>query len=220
MKTTSLMAGASRFAHFAGLSRSASRRASDDEDTTDCAAQDGDDDADDMPSDDEPKTKKGKKSRRAAEDDCKDDNADDKDASEGGDDDTDEEPKARGKKSKRAADDECDEDEDDDKQEMTGRSSAASARRRERARCAAIFANKAAVNNIPLAASLAFETTMTRQEAIAVLKGQEGRAPAPSRSSREARNPDLSTNDGPDPSKPKAGAAWGRSFTKLGVAPR
>ena len=57
---------------------------------------------------------------------------------------------------------------DDDQGEMTGKSAAASARRRERSRCAAIFASKHAVNNVPLAASLAFETTMTRGEAIAI----------------------------------------------------
>jgi len=77
---------------------------------------------------------------------------------------------------------------EDDDEEMRGKSEAASARRRERARCAAIFACRHAARNPVLAANLAFNTTMTRQEAIAVLR----ETPAASNDNgRSARNPDL-----------------------------
>ena len=58
----------------------------------------------------------------------------------------------------------------DPRDEMTGYSEIAAARRRERARCAAIFATKAAGANPALAAHLAFNTTLTRSEAIRALK--------------------------------------------------
>ena len=239
MKTSHLMAGASRFAHFAGLSRKSSRAAAEDDQTDDDGkgAEEDDDGKDAEDEDDGPGETKGKKGRKAkrAEDDDSDEGDEPKSkgkkskrAVDDDDDDDDEEPKAKGKKSRRAAEDDDDGDDeeaedDDDKQEMTGRSAAASARRRERARCAAIFAHKSAANNVPLAMSLAFDTTMTRQEAIAVMRGQAKRstgASASARSSREARNADLGASDEPGGNKPKAGATWGRSFTKLGVAPR
>ncbi len=63
-----------------------------------------------------------------------------------------------------------DEDDDDSDEEMRGKSASAVARRRERARCASIFACAAAGANPALAAHLAFNTTMTRSEAIGTLK--------------------------------------------------
>lgn len=82
----------------------------------------------------------------------------------------------KAKKAKKEEDDEACEDEDDES-EMRGDSEAAQARRRENARCAAIFASPAAAKNPALAASLAFDTRMTRKEAIAVL-ANGGVAPA------------------------------------------
>ena len=237
MKTTSLMAGASRFAHFAGLSRSSARKAAeDDQDDKGARAEDDDEDkgADDD-DDADTKGKKGKRSRAKADDGDDGDDGDDKSSKRGSkasDDDDDgkdaedeDEPKSKGKKSRRASEDDDDEDaeEDDDKEEMTGRSAKAAARRRERARCSAIFAHKSAAHNVALAASLAFDTTMTRQEAIAVMKGQAGRADdreEPRHASRERRNPDLGASHGADETRKKPGASWGRAFTKVGVAPR
>ena len=45
----------------------------------------------------------------------------------------------------------------------------ASARRRERARCASIFASEHAAANVEMAAHLAFQTSLTRSQAIALL---------------------------------------------------
>lgn len=62
------------------------------------------------------------------------------------------------------------EDGQDPPEEMTGKSGAAQARARERARCAAIFGCKAAGANPALAAHLAFNTALPRGAAIAALK--------------------------------------------------
>lgn len=59
---------------------------------------------------------------------------------------------------------------DDPHDEMTGRSVAAAARRRERDRCAAIMGCEAAADDLQLAAHLAFNTRLTRHEAIARLE--------------------------------------------------
>ncbi|TAL89279.1 MAG: hypothetical protein EPN62_08755 [Candidimonas sp.] len=72
---------------------------------------------------------------------------------------------------------------------MHGKSSAADARRRERARCAAIFGCKAAGRNPVLAATLAFNTSMGRNEAISVLQNTTA-AYSPS-ATRGQRNPSL-----------------------------
>lgn len=81
------------------------------------------------------------------------------------------------------------EDEDDDPQEMFGDSVAARARRVERARCAAIVHSGAACRNPVLAANLAFKTTLSIDEAVAVLEN----APVviSHASTRSERNPSL-----------------------------
>ncbi|MBR8234609.1 hypothetical protein K6W26_23115 [Burkholderia sp. AU42008] len=95
-----------------------------------------------------------------------------------------------GKKGNRAADekDDPDADDDDDEEEMRGNSASAKARRRERMRCATIMGSAAAGKNPVLAANLAFNTSMTRKEALAVLQG----TPAPAAAAPTARrNPQL-----------------------------
>src|SRR5690242_20243760 len=95
-----------------------------------------------------------------------------------------------GKKGKRAADDKEDPaaDDDDDEEEMRGNSASAKARRRERMRCATIMGSAAAGKNPVLAANLAFNTSMTRKEALTVLEG----TPAPAAAAPVARrNPQL-----------------------------
>lgn len=95
-----------------------------------------------------------------------------------------------GKNGKRAADDDKDPDadDDDDEEEMRGSSASAKARRRERMRCATIMGSAAAGKNPVLAANLAFNTSMTRKEALAVLEG----TPAPAAAAPVARrNPQL-----------------------------
>lgn len=66
--------------------------------------------------------------------------------------------------------DDGDEGGDDPDSEMRGRSAAAAARRRERARCAAILAHPAASLRADYAGHLAFNTRLSRREAIALLK--------------------------------------------------
>ena len=60
--------------------------------------------------------------------------------------------------------------EEDPEDEMAGESVAAQSRRRERARCAAIFADAAAARAPALAAHLAFETALPRAAALATLQ--------------------------------------------------
>ena len=68
--------------------------------------------------------------------------------------------------------------EHDSKDEMHGCSLVATARRRERARCAAIFASPAAAAHLALAANLAFKTRMTRGDAVALLEASVGESTA------------------------------------------
>jgi hypothetical protein len=68
--------------------------------------------------------------------------------------------------------------------EMMGNTLQARARARERKRCAAIFADAAADANLGLAATLAFQTTLPRDQAIKVLRAG-GVAPG-------SKKPDLS----------------------------
>lgn len=183
-----LSAGAASFAHLAGIGRTSAARAEDDEDR--------------RPEDDD-----DKKESRAEGDDPKDDDDEDK--------------KESRRRARRAEDDDDDEraedddgDDDSDKEEMRGRSPIARARSRERARCSAIFMSRHAAGNPAMAAELAFNTTLSRKEAIAVLAA----APAqfvPSRSGRAERNPRLGPGGEMMPSSSQAVAqSWDRAFGK------
>ena len=193
MSIRSLAARGLSFAHLASLSTKAAK-AEDDEEKKDARAEgDGDDEekkdrddgdakADDGDDDKKDDDQKSSKAKSKAESD------DDEDAEEGDED-------------KEKA-----EDDDDGDEEMRGKSAVARARLREQARCAAIFASKAAARNPVLAANLAFKTRMTRSEAIATLEG----TPAPASAahvSRSARNPNLGIDGGAKPSRQQALAA-------------
>lgn len=211
-----LLGGASRFAHLAGITRldteddepkgKTSKKADEDESEDDepkgkKSKADGDPDQYPDEDDNEPK---GKKSKSADEDD------DDKSADE-----DDDEPK--GKKSKASDDEDCEDDDDDE--EMRGKSAVAQARRRERARCAAIFAQPGAALNPELAASLAFETSMTRQEAIKILKRQRAPSASSGSSERQSRNARLGPGGEGSLSGAKAlSASWEHAKQKAGVA--
>lgn len=218
MKTTSLMAGASRFAHFAGLTRSSRRAAEDEHDDKPGASAEEDEDEKDASEDDCDDDKPaGKRSRRAEDDD------DRKDASED-DDDKGDDDKPAGKRSRRAEDDEDGKD-DDNRDEMKGSSAEAKARRRELARVVHIITHKAAVNNPVLALSLACETRMTRKEAVAVLKSQPVAASADagnrhSRHERQGRNVPLGSDASAPSGKQALDASWGAAFAKVGVKTR
>jgi hypothetical protein len=190
--------------------------------------------SDDKPDNDDD-SGKGKKGKRASDDDDDDQQQDREDGdskkgqrAEGGDSDEDDEDdegdegddSGKGKKGKRASDDDDDEraeEDDDDEEEMRGKSASARARRRERARCAAIFASKGAGRNPVLAANLAFETTMTRSQAIAVLN----KSPSPGASGQTRRNPNLGAGGGQNVTSEQAVAAsWDVAFAKAGAKPR
>lgn len=115
----------------------------------------------------------------------------------------------------KAEHDEPDGDEDPDK-EMRGNSPIAAARRRERARCAAIFASPAAGRNPVLAAKLAFTTSMPRTEALAVLEGTPAPAAA-ANPARAARNPQLGAGgERQTDTRAAAAAGWDKAFAKYG----
>ncbi|WP_175811044.1 hypothetical protein [Burkholderia anthina] len=194
------------------------------------ARAEGDDDRDDRNDrdDDSGKGKKGKRADGGDDDDDDDDdgqNRENGDSKKGkhaeGDDDRDDDS-GKGKKGKRAdgGDDDDDDDDDDgdraendddDEEEMRGKSASARARRRERARCAAIFGCKAAAKNPVLAANLAFNTSMTRQQAIQVLND----TPAPQATYGSRRNPNLGAGGEQSQSREQAAASsWDRAFAK------
>jgi hypothetical protein len=178
MKTNFRLAGAAApFAHLLGLSRRGEKSAA-----HLAKRAEGEDDEDE----------KKKDARRAEKDDerCEDDERDDdkeaeeKEKDEGETDDgeeveDDDKKTKRSKKAKgkRAEDDDKDKDkdadvdgeDDDPDEEMRGRSPLAKARRRERARCKAIFSTAAAAERPDVAASIAFDTALTRTEAVALL---------------------------------------------------
>ncbi|TAM50222.1 MAG: hypothetical protein EPN57_20595 [Paraburkholderia sp.] len=143
---------------------------------------------DDTPPADDKDGKKGKAEGDDQENNDQDrDNGDSKKGKAG--DDTPPADDKDGKKSKAEGDDkDPDADDDDDEEEMRGSSASAKARRRERMRCATIMGSAAAGKNPVLAANLAFNTAMTRKEALAVLEG----TPAPAAAAPAARrNPQL-----------------------------
>lgn len=199
-KTPAAKAGsAMTFAHLASVSARAS-----------------DDDKDDGDGDGDPKDKKDAKADGDDTPDKKDD--DDGKGAKGskaeGDDKDPEDDRDDGKTSKAKAGEDSDPDaEDEDKdEEMRGNSAAASARRRERERCAAIFGSKHAEGRAPLAAHFAFNTTLSRSEAIAALAATPATAQPGARAAhpgRSANNPSVSGQGAPAPSGQKSiDASW------------
>lgn len=180
---TSLLATAASFAHLLGRPVSAARRAEDDD-----KQREGESDED---------FKKRRESAQAKDDDLvqgdeetdEDFDARKKAADEDKkrDDETDDEHDARvkankarrAKRAKAEEEGQDDEEGDDESDDADMRKAAARGNRlRERARCAAIFADKAAGKNPALAATLAFCTDLPRSQAIAVLRAGGVAAPA------------------------------------------
>ncbi|OOG61441.1 hypothetical protein B0E46_15810 [Rhodanobacter sp. B04] len=156
---------AAPFAHLLGLAA----RAEDDDERKQKSDESDDDYAKRMEKLDEDEAKKAEDDKKKddeakkAEDDKKKDDEAKKARKEAGEEDDE--------------DDEKDDKEDDEKESRRGR--AKSARRRERSRCAAIFASPSAAGIPHVAANLAFNTNMSRKEAIAVLQSVAVSQPQP-----------------------------------------
>lgn len=202
---TNLLGGAMGFAHLAGIGLGSKAKKAkgkaEDQDDEKPGAEDDDEDA--------PKGKKAKKAKGKAEDDTDDE---DKPDAEGDEDDASAEEDDEDKPDASAEDED---EEDAPPPRSKGKKATAEFRRgvaAERKRCAAIFGAKSAAANVPLAASLAFETGMSADAAIRVLKGQP--APSSAGADRSRRNPDL----GADPGAQGSGGAkkaWGAAIDKV-----
>lgn len=217
MTKRNLLGGASRFAHFVGLSRTALRASEEDDRREDAEDEDEDKEAsEDDDTDPKPGSKRGKRSKAEDDDDDKEaSEEDDSDPEEGGDD-------KQGKRGRKAEDEDDKEAADDDEDEMKGKSAVASARRREQARISHIITHQAAARNPVLALSLACDTRMTRKEAVAVLRSTPAAADQGAsrhaRPDRQGRNAQLG-NDAPAlKGKAAVDASWGTAFAKAGVA--
>jgi hypothetical protein len=202
------VAGALSFAHLAGLGRGKAKAADDEndkdrdhEDVTDGAKKGKKAEAE-GPDDDDKDNKDGGARGENDDGDSRADGGADSDRNDGDGDEKDD------KKSKKAAADDGDGDPDD---EMRGNSAAAQARRREQARCAAIFASPAAARNPVLAANLAFKTRQSRAEALAVLEGTPGAVNT--NADRQLRNPRVGAAGAAGlTSKQAVDQSWDRAF--------
>lgn len=192
MSIATRLVGKLSFAHLASR-RPAAASASAEGDTPEDEDKKPDAESDEPDAEDDDKKPDAKGAADTVEDDGEDDDGQDDKAS--------------------AEHDEPDGDEDPDK-EMRGNSPIAAARRRERARCAAIFASAAAGRNPVLAAKLAFNTAMPRDEALAVLEGTPAPAAA-ANAARAARNPQLGVGgERQTDSRAAAAAGWDKAFAK------
>lgn len=208
MTLRTLAARGLSFAHLTSFGARSSR--AEDDTNDDDPDKKGADDDQDKPKDDDQNGSKGKKGR-AVDDDNGDDNDKDRD-----------DPDSKRGKAKGADDDDDTDAEDDeldaedDEDEMRGKSASARARRRERARCAAIFASKAAARNPEMAANLAFNTSLTRKEALALLRSAPAQGADNGSRTRAARNPNLGAGgDVQRSSAQQVSAGWERSFDKV-----
>ncbi len=157
---------------------------------------------------DDNKEKSKKAKSRAEEDDKDKEDAEDDDQDDNKDDD-----KKDGKKAKSRADDSDDDDDDADAEEEDDddddKDKKKDAKKAERDRCAKIFASEYAAGRPALAASLAFNTSLSAKAAIAVLAGAGVEAPAGRKSLDERMQQVKSVKIGPD------GSPEGKSASAL-----
>lgn len=146
------------FAHLIGNGVNAARRAKRADEQDDDRQDDENPGADDDDDDADAKGAKGKGAKEGDESEDGDCCEDEEDAA----------PKSRKKAKGKRADDDSDDPDGDEDDEADPQARAA--RKRERARCAAIFGSKSAGKRPDLAAHLAFNTGLPRREAIGLLK--------------------------------------------------
>ena len=220
-KFRSSVASALSFAHLAGLNFKSSKAKGEDSD-------DNEQKKGSKADEDEQETDK-KKGRRAQKEDESDD-----DYADYNDDQDEKDKKSKSAKSAKADDDDEDADDDgddddikeknddDDEDEMRGKSAAAGARRRERSRCAAIMGSKHAGSNVVLAANLAFNTSMTRKQALAVLRDTPSTAANGRNLDRSARrNPSLGAGGEQSPNSTAAvTSSWDRAMSRVNPSRR
>ena len=184
MALKSSLLGGTSFAHLVGLTRPAaaapiapSATKAEDEGAEEEDARAENDEAENPEEDDPKKGKRAKKAKKKPEDDREDTGEEDTDG-----------------------------DDDSDGEEARADSPHYAARQRERARCASIFRDAAAAGNPALAAQLAFGTSLSRSEAVAVLK-TGGTAATPRRSLNDRMQSAAIPAVGPDAPSPAAQGA-------------
>lgn len=126
---------------------------------------------------DEEKSRKARKAKGRAEDDDRNDDAEDDDRKDDAEDDDRKDDAEDDGDDVDAADDDSTEPEDDDGDDRKDDKASRQARQAERRRCARIFGSKFAVNNVALAASLAFNTGMSSAAAVDVLRSNRPQQP-------------------------------------------
>ena len=246
MTKPAMMAGASRLAHFAGLGARRARSAEDDRDegAKGRRADEDEDGAGDQDDDERRDAKSKAKSKRGARRADEEDGDDERDPDKDGDDDTgakrsrnsraaeddddkgdDDRRDAKSKRGARRADDGDDEEaeDDDDEREMNGRNAAAGARRRERARCVAIFeATAEAMGNPALldSALLVMESSIGRHRAIRRIDRAARNAKSTNQSERRsAGNPRLGSDTPPSGNSAAAAAVgWEKAIASATFA--
>jgi hypothetical protein len=107
-------------------------------------------------------------------------------------------------------------DDDTDREDARNAGPSGRAYRRGIARCAAIFASPGAGTNPVLAAQFAFDSQMTRGEAIRALRA----APTPARADRQNRNPHVGPSRQGGGERADVQQMWGDAFARVVPAAR
>jgi len=191
-----LMAGVSRFAHLAGFGKGrAEAKSAEDEDEKD-------------------KKDDAAKSEKDDDDERMEGDEDEKEASAETDDDKDDDKPKSSKKGKGEGDDERCEDDDDDKKEAKAERRG---RRMERKRTAAVLSSPQVARNLPMAAALLAETSMS---AAAIITAVKASGSVSASNDRRERNPRIDTSV-PERSDAKSiEASWDRAIKRAAPAGR
>jgi len=195
MRNQLLASVSSRFAHLANFGRKRAKSASEDEE--------------------EEKDKKDSRAEDTDEDERMEGDDDEKEASAETDDDKDDDEPKSSKKGKGEGDDErCEDDDDGDKKEAKAQRRG---RRMERKRTAAVLSSPQVARNLPMAAALLAETSMSADAIITAVKASGSVSAS---NDRGARNPRIDTSV-PERSDAKSiEASWDRAIKRAAPAGR